>query len=103
MNPGILVAVIIQFLISRASRMTGAIAGYLITTGIFIWGMSVYSDGDAVAILRIPLSQFVFIFACLIWYGFDTSELIKARKIEEENRSDGVRKSVNEKRSHSVH
>ncbi|MFQ5602748.1 MAG: hypothetical protein ACE5HS_05715 [bacterium] len=83
MNPAIIIAIVIQSLIARASRMAGAIVGFLITTGIFIWGLGLYTDGDAIAFIGIELSQPVFVVACLIWYGFDAAEFIKARNIQE--------------------
>lgn len=39
-NPVIIGALIVQSLISRGSKMAGAIVGYLITTGIAICGSS---------------------------------------------------------------
>ena len=79
-NPVILIAIIIQGVVSKASRMEGAILGYIITTCIFIWGLSVYSEGGIIAFFGIELSQEVFIIACLAWFGFDTMEFIKAKK-----------------------
>lgn len=84
LNPVIIIALIIQALISRASHLAGSIAGYLITTGILIWGLGLYSDGDAIAIFGIVLSKPAFIISCLIWYGFDTYELSKGRPVEVE-------------------
>jgi len=75
-NPIIIVALIIQAAISRASHLAGSIAGYLITTGILIWGLGAYSDGDFIALFGIVLSKQAFIIACLVWYGYDTYELL---------------------------
>ena len=80
MNPVIIGAIVVQFLVAKASRIAGAIMGYLITTGVLIWGLSLYADGDQIAFVGIPLSQPVFIIACLVWYGFDTKEFVAARK-----------------------
>ncbi|MEZ5195456.1 MAG: hypothetical protein R2764_03380 [Bacteroidales bacterium] len=71
----------------------GAIVGYLITTGILIWGLSLYQAGDAVALFGIVLTKQVFIYACLFWYGVDTYELLKivgseSQDIEEETSMD---------------
>ncbi|NIM89753.1 MAG: hypothetical protein GTO17_02265 [Candidatus Aminicenantes bacterium] len=79
-NPVILVAIIFQAIISKVSRIVGSIVGYIITTGILIWGLSLYAEGNAIAFFGVVLSQPVFIFACLVWYGFDTYEFLKARK-----------------------
>ena len=78
-NPIIILAIIFQSVIAKASRKAGAVLGYVITTGILIWGLSVYSDGYQIAFFGIPLSQPVFLLACLAWYGFDTKEFIAAQ------------------------
>lgn len=80
-NPVIIVAIILQSFISRASRLAGAIAGYVITTGIMLWGLTVYGDGYRMAFFGIPLPVEGFVILCLVWYGFDTRELLKARKV----------------------
>jgi hypothetical protein len=78
MNPLIIVAIIIQAVIAKASKVAGAIVGYLITTGILLWGLSLYGSGDEIAFAGIPLSQPVFFVVVLIWYAFDTGNLIAA-------------------------
>ena len=80
MNVGILVAIIVQMVVARASRIAGAIVGYIVTTGILVWGLSVYGEGGQIALFGIDLSQTVFIILCLAWYGFDTMEFLTARK-----------------------
>ena len=79
-NPVILVAIILQAIVSRSSRIAGAVLGYVITTGILLWGISLYGDGDQIALFGIPLSAPIFFLACLVWYGFDTREFTAARK-----------------------
>jgi hypothetical protein len=80
-NPVIVGAIVVQSFIAKASGIAGAITGYVITTGIMLWGLSLYSDGYQIAFFGIPLSQSAFIIACLIWYGFDTKAFIAAKKI----------------------
>jgi len=80
-NPIIVVAIIGQRFISKASPMAGAIAGYAITTGILLWGCSLYSEGLQIGFFGIPLSQSAFLVLCLVWYCFDTRELVAARAI----------------------
>jgi len=80
MNPVIIVGLIVQWIISRSSRLGGAVVGFLITTGILIWGDFAYGQGNYLTILGIPLPYPAFLIACTIWYGFDTNELINARK-----------------------
>ena len=89
-NPIIIVAVLVQGFIGRANKMAGAIAGFLITTGILLWGLSVYSDGDQISFFGSPIDQGFFIILCMVWYGFDVYGLIKARKLsalDAENRA----------------
>jgi len=85
LNPIIVSAVILQVLIAMNSRIAGAIIGYLITTGVLVWGMVVYAQGNQMAWLGAPLSEQVFIIACLVWYCFDTKEYITARKLSHQS------------------
>lgn len=52
-------------------------AGYVITTGIMVWGVSIYGDGRQIAFFGIPLSQQGFVLLCLVWYGFDTRTFLR--------------------------
>jgi len=79
-NPVIIIAIIVQCFVSKVSRIAGAVVGYLITTGILVWGFSLYADGYQVAFFGIPLSQTVFLFACAWWYSFDTKEFNAAAR-----------------------
>jgi hypothetical protein len=80
-NPIVIVAIVAQSLIARTNRMAGAIAGYLLTTGILVWGISLYNAGSQIAFIGIPLSQPIFLVVCAVWYGFDTKAFLRARKI----------------------
>ena len=77
MNFYIVGAIVVQSLVSRVNALAGAIVGYMVTTGILIWGWTAYSQGDAIAFFGIVFSLPVFVIACLVWYGFDTFELVK--------------------------
>ena len=79
-NPVIIGAILVQSWVSKASRVAGAILGYLITTGIFLWGLAIYGDHGQIAFFGVPLSQPVFVILCLVWYVFDTFTFIAARK-----------------------
>ena len=81
MNLIVLIAIVAQSFISKTSRIAGAVVGYLITTGILLWGISLYSAGSGIAFFGIPLSEPVFLVACLAWYGFDTRAFLRARVI----------------------
>jgi len=84
-NPVIVGAIVVQSFIAKSSRIAGAITGYVITTGIMFWGLSLYSDGSQIEFFGIPLSQSAFIIACLIWYGFDTKAFITAKKVSDQS------------------
>jgi len=80
MNLGILIGLLLQAVIAKASRIAGAIVGYIITTGIFLWGLSVYRMGDQITYFGVSLSQPWFWILCLGWYVFDTNEFVIAKK-----------------------
>jgi len=82
-NPVIIGALFVQNLISKASKVAGAIVGFAITTGIMVWGLFIYSEGSQIALFGIPLSQEAFIMACIVWYGFDTKSFLAAKKVTE--------------------
>ena len=79
-NPVIILAILIQSIIAKFAKVAGAVFGYAITTGILVWGLSLYADGDEIAFFGIPFSQGLFLFAILVWYGFDTKEFLKVKK-----------------------
>ena len=81
MNPIIIVAIIVQSFVSRANRMAGAILGFVITTGILLWGISLYAQGGEIAFLGFPLTQPVFFIVCAVWYGFDVRSFMRARAL----------------------
>lgn len=79
MNIAVIAALFAQSLIAKISRLAGAVVGLLVTTGILIWGMSLYADGDAIAFFGlIELPNWLFVIACLVWYAFDIRELMGA-------------------------
>ena len=80
MSYGILIAVVIQAVITRVSRMAGAVVGYLITTGILLWGLATYSQGGYITLYGARLPRPVFVIVCLVWYAFDTWGFVQARK-----------------------
>lgn len=85
MNLYIIGGLVVQSLVSKVNGLAGAIVGYIVTTGILIWGLTLYSQGHGIAFFSIGLSLPVFVIACLVWYGFDTFELVKALNGEEDN------------------
>jgi len=79
-NPVIIIAIILQSFIARSNRMAGAIAGYVITTGILLWGLSVYNAENTITFFGVPIPQGLFIVLCLVWYVFDTRAFLVAQK-----------------------
>jgi hypothetical protein len=96
-NPIIIAALLIQGFLSKASHLAGSLAGYLITTGILIWGLGAYSNGEAIALFGIILSKQAFIIACLVWYGYDTYELLAGGSAQaEESVTENQESEVNQ-------
>ena len=81
-NWAVVVAVLIQAVVARVSRLLGAILGFLITTGILIWGVMIYGAGGQIAFATFPLPFPIFILACVIWYVFDVRELVVALRVK---------------------
>lgn len=79
-NPMIFGAILLQSLVAAASRTAGAIVGFLITTGILVWGLDAYARGFAITFFGIELSLPMFILASLFWYSYDARQLAAARK-----------------------
>ena len=82
--PIIIVAILVQTFVAKANRLFGAILGFLITGGILLWGLGVYADGGQIALFGIPLSEPIFLIACLVWFWFDGREFMAARKVATE-------------------
>lgn len=102
MNPVIIIAIIAQIVVSKVSKLIAAIMGFLITTGILIWGIGLYADGDAIALFGIiALPEAIFYILCLVWYIADVSELVRALKERKKIRallSDPILQDENTKR-----
>lgn len=80
MNFVILGAILVQMLVSRFNRVVGASLGFVITGGIFIWGLGAYDRGGSINFFNFDLSLGAFIIACLIWLGLDVLDLARAIK-----------------------
>jgi hypothetical protein len=92
LNTIIISAIVIQWIFSLISKLAGAILGFFITTGFLVWGINSYSTGGFIEVANHPITQPVFFLACLVYYGFNILEIIKALKnkksITEEQKSD---------------
>ncbi|MEJ6949664.1 hypothetical protein [Natronospora cellulosivora (SeqCode)] len=89
-NPIIIIAIIIQLVVAKKSRKTGAIIGYIITTGILFWGLSLYTTGYRIALFGIGLSLPVFMISIAVWYFFDTVEYKAAIKETSESKTSEI-------------
>jgi len=79
-NPIIVIAILVQSFVARTSKIAGAILGFVITTGILVWGLSLYAVGSGIIFFGIPLSQEFFILLCAVWYVFDVRGFLRARR-----------------------
>lgn len=79
MNWIIFLAVIVMGSVSKSNPKLGGWLGVALTTGIFFWGISVYSDPYSfVTFFGIPLSQGMFLLLITAFYGYDAWLLYKA-------------------------
>ena len=72
------IALLIQGGVSKLDVLAGSIVGYLLTTGILIWGLTVYNNGNGMTFFGFKLEQPVFWTLCGIWYTVDTYQLVRA-------------------------
>lgn len=72
----VLIGIVIQSVLFFISRKLSAIVGFAVTSFILIYGLLAYNSGGGIQIFYIDISQGFFIFLCILWYGFDTYELI---------------------------
>ena len=87
LNPAIVGAILVQIVVARFNRIAGAIIGFLVTTGVLIWGLGIYSDGKLIALFNFELSKTTFIIGCAAWYFFDAIELLQAWRTHGKNAS----------------
>src|SRR3989339_369899 len=83
-NPVIIGALVIQAIVRNISSIAGAIFGYIITTGILIWGLSVYAEGNIITFFSIPLSKQIFLYAVFAWYWLEKNEKSQSDKLDSE-------------------
>jgi hypothetical protein len=84
-------AILLQGAVSAANRKTGAVVGYLITTGILIWGLVWYGQSSPLfehylTYFGQKLSVGGFLAACLVWYGIDTIVLVSTLRDPQKGR-----------------
>lgn len=72
-------AVFAQILVSHTSRVVGAIIGFLVTTAILLWGMSLYRSGVGITLVVFTLTEPGFFLFCAVWYFYDLRALKRAK------------------------
>lgn len=87
-NPVILGAVVLQGVLAKVAPTAGAIAGFVITAGILIWGLTAYSQGNYIALFGITVSEPFFILMCLVWFAYDAKQLRVALTISPNDEAD---------------
>ena len=77
----VIIGVIISIVVSRINKFYGGIVGLLVTTGILIYGLNVYSKpGWTLTFFNIEISQGLFLVFIAIWYFFDIKQIIAGKK-----------------------
>ena len=74
----VFLGIITQVLITKASKKSGAVFGYFITTLILTYGLIAYGKKGFIELAGIEFSSAGFIIICLIWYGIDTYQVVYA-------------------------
>jgi hypothetical protein len=81
MNWVIILAIIIINGIAQSNPRLAGWLGVGLTTGILMWGLSIYSDPYGyIAFFGIPLSQGMFLFLIGLFYAHDAWLLYKAHQ-----------------------
>jgi hypothetical protein len=77
----VIIGVIISIVVSKVNKFIGGIVGLLVTTGILIYGLNVYSKpGWTLTFFNIEISQGIFLVLIAVWYFFDIRQIIAGKK-----------------------
>jgi len=77
----VIVGVIISIVVSRVNKFIGGIVGLLVTTGILIYGLNVYSKpGWTLTFFNIEISKGIFLVFIAIWLFFDIKQIMAGKK-----------------------
>lgn len=77
----IIIAVLISMIASGVDKLIGGIVGFVVTTGILLYGLSVYAQlGYCMTFGSIELPLPVFLLLILFFYGHDVSQIAVACK-----------------------
>jgi hypothetical protein len=77
----VIIGVVISIVVSKVNKFIGGIVGLLVTTGILIYGLNVYSKpGWTLTFFNIEISQGIFLVMIAVWYFFDIKQIIAGKK-----------------------
>ena len=77
----VIIGVVISIVVSKVNKFIGGIVGLLVTTGILIYGLNVYSKpGWTLTFFNIEISQGIFLVLIAVWYFFDIRQIIAGKK-----------------------
>lgn len=76
----ILAGFAIQGMLSLNYPRLAAAFGFVITTGVLVYGLWLYARGAHVTLATVPLSRPMFVAGCAAWYVWDALQLAKLRK-----------------------
>ncbi len=77
---GILAGFAIQGMLSLNHPRLAALFGFVITSGVLLYGLWVYDKGAHVVLVTIPLSRNAFIGCCAAWYAWNALQVAKTKK-----------------------
>ena len=88
--------IILSIFISRINKLVGGIVSFLVTTGILVFGLSLYAEpGWTLMIFGIEISKGVFIILIIVWYAFDIKQILD--RIKEGSLLKNLRNQASEK------
>ena len=76
----VLVAFFVQGMVSVNHPRLGAAFGFAITSAVLAYGLYLYSKGNTIVLIVLPLSRTMFIGFCIAWYIWDAVQFAKTRR-----------------------
>lgn len=77
----VIIGVVISIVVSKINKFYGGIVGLLVTTGILIYGLNVYSKpGWTLTIFNIEISKGIFLVLIAVWFFFDIRQIMAGKK-----------------------
>ena len=76
----VLAAFFIQGAISVNHPRVGAALGFVITTGVLLYGLMIYRHGGIIVLFVLPLSHTWLIGFCIAWYIWDAMQFMQTKR-----------------------